>query len=230
MNLLDECGSESDREKIDNMYRFLKDEGYDINLIKIDEDVIDQIKICETEIKHYPVVNTLIRYYETKSVSNKFTIKVFYTKNFEYVWEFFSRIIFRHSDSFKKRIFEEVDIQNLIVKDMNDDITEHNDIRPDVFSDYDGHRFIGDCKYYRNLEGDFYKEMYEYNIALGNKYPMVIFVPSMKTQRTYIRRRSIYELFVVKISIEQVIEDVMNNTDNVIRSVHKMLESSERFE
>lgn len=230
MNLLDECGSEKDRDKINNMFRFLKDEGYDINMIKIDDDVINQIKICETEIKHYPIVNTLIKYYETKSVSNKFTIKVFYTKNFEYVWEFFSRIVFKYSESFKKRIFEEVDIQNLIIKDINDDITEHNDIRPDVFSDYDGHRFIGDCKYYRNLEGDFYKEMYEYNIALGNKYPMVIFVPSMKTQRSYIRKRSIYELFVVKISIQDVIEDVMNNTDNVIKSVHKMLEASERWE
>ncbi len=71
--------------------------------------------------------------------------------------------------------------------------------------------------------------MYDYNITLGNKYPMVILVPSMNTQRTYIRKRGIYELFVIKISIEQVVEDVMNKTDNVIKSVHKMLESSERW-
>jgi hypothetical protein len=229
MNLLNECGSEKDQEKIENMFKFLKDEGYDINLTNIESDVIKQIKSCETEIKHFPIVNALLEYYNTKSISNKYTIKVFYTKNFEYVWEFFSRIVFKYSDSFKKEIFKNGDIQNLTIKDFNDEITEHDDVRPDVFSDYKGHKFIGDCKYYRNLEGDFYKEMYDYNIALGNKYPMVIFVPSMKTQRTFIRRRSVYELFVVKISIEDVLYDVMNGTDNLISTVHEMLKSSERW-
>ena len=72
--------------------------------------------------------------------------------------------------------------------------------------------------------------MYQYNIAFGNKYPMVIFVPSMKTQRAYIRRHASYELFVIKISIEEVINDVINNTNNVISNVHHMLESSTRWE
>lgn len=227
INLLDIYGSEKDRQKIVSMENFLKDEGYDVNIIDIDEeDVINQIKKCETSIIHYPIVNTLIGYYESKNVSDKYTVRAFYTKSFEYVWEYFSRIVFKYSDEFRK----ELNVEKLTIKDRNDEITEYTDIRPDVFSDYNGHRFIGDCKYYRNIEGDFYKEMYQYNIAFGNKYPMVIFVPSMKTQRAYIRRHASYELFVIKISIEEVINDVINNTNNVISNVHHMLESSARWE
>jgi hypothetical protein len=208
------------------MENFLKDEGYKINIIDIDDDkVIDQIKKCETSITHYPIVNTLIGYYDSKNVSDKYTVRAFYTKSFEYVWEYFSRIVFNYSDEFRK----ELNVEKLTVKDRNDEITEYSDIRPDVFSDYNGHRFIGDCKYYRNIDGDFYKEMYQYNIAFGNKYPMVIFVPSMKTQRSFIRRHASYELFVVKISIEEVISDVMNDTKIVISRVHHMLESSARW-
>ena len=227
INLLDIYGSEKDRQKIVSMENFLKDEGYKINIIDIDDDkVIDQIKKCETSITHYPIVNTLIGYYDSKNVSDKYTVRAFYTKSFEYVWEYFSRIVFNYSDEFRK----ELNVEKLTVKDRNDEITEYSDIRPDVFSDYNGHRFIGDCKYYRNIDGDFYKEMYQYNIAFGNKYPMVIFVPSMKTQRSFIRRHASYELFVVKISIEEVINDVINDTKNVISRVHHMLESSSRWE
>ena len=196
MNLSKIYGSERDNEKIINMASFLKDEGYDINIVDInEEEVIGQIKKCETNITHYPIVNTLIGYYDSKSVSDKYTIRAFYTKNFEYVWEYFSRIVFKYSDDFRKS----VTVKKLTITDQHDNITEHDDIRPDVFSDYNGHKFIGDCKYYRNLDGDFYKEMYEYNISLSNKYPMVIFVPSVKTQRVYIRRRDSFELFVINI-------------------------------
>ena len=227
INLLDIYGSEKDREKIVNMEDFLKDEGYKINIIDIDDDkVIDQIKKCETSIIHYPIVNNLIGYYDSKNVSDKYTVRAFYTKNFEYVWEYFSRIVFNYNDEFRK----ELNVEKLTVKDRNDEITEYSDIRPDVFSDYKGHRFIGDCKYYRNIDGDFYKEMYQYNISFGNKYPMVILVPSMKTQRSFIRRHASYELFVIKVSIEEVINDVVSDTKSVISKVHHMLESSARWE
>jgi hypothetical protein len=227
INLLDIYGSEKDREKITNMENFLKDEGYKINIIDINDDkVIDQIKKCETGIIHYPIVNTLIGYYDSKNVSDKYTVRAFYTKSFEYVWEYFSRIVFNYNDEFRK----ELNVEKLTVKDRDDKITEYSDIRPDVFSDYKGHRFIGDCKYYRNIDGDFYKEMYQYNIAFGNKYPMVILVPSMKTQRSFIRRHASYELFVIKVSIEEVINDVVSDTKSVISKVHRMLESSSRWE
>lgn len=227
INLLNIYGSEKDRVKILSMRSYLKDEGYNINIVDIDEnDVINQIKKCETNIIHYPIVNTLIGYYDSKNVSDKYTVRAFYTKSFEYVWEYFSRIVFKYSEDFKKEV---VVANKLEIIDKEGIITESIDIRPDVFSDYNGYRFIGDCKYYRNLEGEFYKEMYEYNTALGNKYPMVIFAPSMITQRTYIRRHSSFELFVIKISIEDVINDVMNESKDLISIVHNMLESSVRW-
>ena len=39
-----------------------------------------------------------------------------------------------------------------------------------------------------------------------------------------------FELFVIKISIEDVIEDVVNGTDNLIKEIHLMLERSDRWE
>lgn len=228
LSLMDEFGSDSDRKKIENMLIFIKEQGYEVKNIEIEEDVIDQIKSCDIGIKHYPIANALISYYEGKKLSDRYTVKAFYTKNFEYVWEYFSRIVFRYSDSFKREVLSE-GIEKLTIKDFSGEVVEHDDIRPDVFSDFDGHRFVGDCKYYRNLEGDFYKEMYEYNIALGDKYPMAIFVPSSVTKMAYRRRRSIHELYIIKISIEEVIEDAMNGTDFVIRSVHEILKDSNRW-
>jgi len=226
INLMNEYGNDSDRNKISNMTSFLRDEGYDFNLVDIDySSVLKDINSCEVDILHYPIKNTLLSYYRDRKISERYDIRAFYTKNFEYVWEFFSRKVFHDNIEFRK----ESRIEKMINITHKDIVEEIDDIRPDVFSEYKGKRFIGDCKYYRRLDSDFYKEMYQYNTAFGNQYPMVIFIPSTKTQRHLIRRMQNFELFIIKVSLEEVVKDVIDNTNNTIDKIHLYLSNSERW-
>lgn len=102
----------NDRREIDDMFRFLKDEGFNINLIDISKsnEILQEIDSCEVGIIHNPIKETLISYFASKSVdSTKYKIKVFYTDNFAFVWEEMVRNALKENKEFRnelKRVFE----------------------------------------------------------------------------------------------------------------------------
>jgi hypothetical protein len=258
INLMNEYGSVKDTEKILSMEKYLKSEGYDFNIIDINEDLIlEDIKKCDVDIIHNSIKNTLIKYYKSKSVGGISTINVFHTKNFNLVWEYLIKIVLQHSKDFKKELkdkFTKVDVEEKwipssklneieieiqknpekyvgIRKVGNDNYLDYyvKDFGPDIFSEYPkgGKRFIGDAKYYSNIDNaDGIKEYDTYNSLMNNEYPMVIFVPSNRTRvdTSTRRRQGDSEIIVFEISVEDVIKDVVDGSNNsVIRRVQMLI-------
>jgi len=255
---MNEYGSIKDTEKILSMQKYLKSEGYDFNIIDINEDLIlEDIKKCDVDIIHNSIKNTLIKYYKSKSVGGISTINVFHTKNFNLVWEYLIKIVLHHSKDFKKELKDkftkvdveekwippsklneiEIEIQNNpdkyvgIRKVGNDHYLDYyvKDFGPDIFSEYPkgGKRFIGDAKYYSNIDNaDGIKEYDTYNNLMENEYPMVIFAPSNRTRvdTSTRRRQGDSEIIVFEISVEDVIKDVVDGSNNsVIRRVQMLI-------
>ena len=67
--------------------------------------------------------------------------------------------------------------------------------------------------------------MYEYNECQNNQYPVVILVPSNDTSIvSEPRRHKEKELLIAKISLKDVIKDVVDNTNNVIKEIYYIIE------
>jgi hypothetical protein len=215
-NLFDEFGTEEDKFEFESVKNYYTLKGHKFNYIDIDEEiVIGEILKNDVSPVHLCIKSHLINYYKSKSVSEKYKIRVFYSKNFEYVWEFFCRKVLKHNESFKRRI-------NWIESNFKTS-------NPDVFSDNDGKIFIADCKYYNDINSDYTKELYEYNECQNDMFPIMILVPSMITEFFSVKRHKQKELLIVKLSIEDVMNDVIYDDNNILRNLHNMIcENSER--
>jgi hypothetical protein len=256
--LTEKWGNQNDKSDIYDMFNFLSEEGYEIKEIDISNNsqIIEDIDKSEVGVIHQPIKNTLLNYFKSKLVKEKIKVKIFYTKYFQYVWEEIVRISFFHSKEFEKELignFNNIEIESRWVPNSrledflrrnpkatqsgsNKNIVEWGttNLRPDLFSQIKRNgviiRFIGDAKYYNNIDSDYSKEMNEYNNAMVNRYPMCIFVPSDKTT-VYRRRRDSQnhkEIIIFKISVEEAIEDSINiikgiDSFNSINKVHDLI-------
>jgi hypothetical protein len=162
-------------------------------------------------------------------VGEKFSLNIFYTVKFQYVWEQLVRDALCHSEDWKdelkdpflqykptRRRYEEGDVQ-----------TTYRDLMPDLFS-YDKETnkcFIGDAKYYQDPENShFDKEMYLYNQLIQNKYPMCVFIPSSVTRRIDVREQGEFELLVFYISVKDAIKDATDEKSRVtIERIHDLI-------
>jgi hypothetical protein len=216
-NLFDEFGTEEDKSEFESVKNYYALKGHKFNYIDIDEErVVNEISKNDVSIVHLPIKSHLINYYNSKCVSEKYKIRVFYSKNFEYVWEFFCRKSLKHNDSFKKKI-------NWIESNFKTS-------NPDVISDNQGKIFIADCKYYNDLNSDYLKELYDYNECQDDKYPVLILVPSTTTEiYGEPRRHKSKELLVVKVSVADIISDVTLDDSKTLSKLYNLIsENSER--
>lgn len=177
-SLVESVGSSSDSFEIKRMKDYLIEEaGFSLNEIleenghfKIKnkkgqekkltlEQIIDNIKKCNVNIIHNPIKNTLIDYFQNKKLTNsKFEINIFYTKDFEYVWEHLVKVALKDNpiefgdlvDKFKKTITFRDYVPKMKLKEYlkTNNITKYKsdpdndnyiiytgyDARPDVFS------------------------------------------------------------------------------------------------
>lgn len=253
----------NDRKEIDEMYRFLNSEGFDIKKIDISDSdkILKEIESCEVGIIHNPIKEILISYFKSKSVdSTKWKIKVFYTDNFAFVWEEMVRMALKENNKFRDEyvkpgkpfyskirtgkwfpnkeiayeyVFDKKGKEVYIQKRGTGFYISWEQDRysnPDVFSEHLGKRIIGDAKYYNDPEGsDYDKEFKTYNILSDNKFPMIILGPGNKTAPLGDRREIIdgykdeFELIIFKLSIKEVIEDAVKNTNVTINKIHMFL-------
>ena len=213
-DLLNEFGTESDKQEFISVENYYVSKGHKFDYINIDEEIVlNEIIKNDVGDVHLPIKSTLINYYKNKSVNEKYKIRIFYSKNFEYVWEYFCRVALKHNEKFKRKI-EWVE-------------SNYKSSNPDVFSDFEDKMFIADCKYYNDLNSDYTKEMYEYNECQNNQYPVIILVPSDDT--TIVsepRRHKEIELIIAKISLREVIKDVVENTDCVINKIYDIISTN----
>jgi hypothetical protein len=203
-------------------------------------------------IIHNPIKNTLISYFKSKSVSESFKIKVFYTENFAFVWEELVRHALKEDKSFRNKLEPKFKRKETRLKwfpttqELDDYLSNNKSITqirrevsgtgfrltfeiksesiPDLFSVYNGKKIIGDAKYYNDPEGSEYeKEFRTYNILSENKYPMLILTPGLRNKSLQVRREGELELIILQLSIEQVIEDALTKGDSCIHWIHVLL-------
>lgn len=216
--------SEDDVKQISEMKDFLLDEGYVLNEIDLSnkDKVILDINKCEVGIIHQPIKNILLDYFESKSIGERFSINAFYTLKFQYVWEELTRECLKHNEDFKKDIKEE--FNKPIRRRFREDPSGYRDLMPDIFSSFRGKSFIGDAKYYRDPENShFDKEMYVYNQLIDNQYPMCVFIPSSITKRLEVREQGQFELIVFSISVEDAVNDAVNDSNRTIVKVMNLI-------
>lgn len=220
--------TDDDIKQISEMRDFLEDQGYKLKTIDVSDkdNMIKDINRCDVGIIHQPIKNTLIDYLKSRMIGEKFSLNIFYTVKFQYVWEDLIRKCLKNNDTFKdeiKSVF--LEYKPIRRRYEEGDISKHyRDLIPDLFSRYSGKSFIGDSKYYQDPENShFDKEMYVYNQLIDNKYPMCVFVPSNRTRRIDVREQGPFELIVFYISVEDAIKDAINDTDITIRRVHQLI-------
>ena len=220
--------SEDDVKQISDMKEFLLDEGYILNDINLSNKnkVISDINKCEVGIIHQPIKNILLDYYESKSIGERFSINAFYTLKFQYVWEELVRESLKHNKDFEdeiKKVFIDYKPTRRRFEEGDED-KQYRDLMPDLFSSYNNKRFIGDAKYYQEVDNShFDKEMYVYNQLIDNKYPMCVFIPGTNTRRHDVREHGPFKLIVFKISVEEAISDAINRSNNTIDRVHQLI-------
>jgi hypothetical protein len=138
------------------------------------------------------------------------------------VWEELTRECLKHSTNFKDSIKEE--FNKPIRRRFREVPTGYRDLMPDIFSSFEGKSFIGDAKYYRDPENShFDKEMYVYNQLIDNKYPMCVFIPSDITKRLEVREQGPFELIVFSISVEDAVNDAINESYGTIIKVMNLI-------
>ena len=223
-------GAKNDLKDIEEMKNYLISEGYIIKPLKLidDNDIIKNINKCDIGIIHQPIKNTLLNYYKSKKIGEHYSINIFYTKKFELIWEYIVKIVLKNNELFRKEVIDSssAPIKSTFVsnKQNSDKIEEYRKLIPDIFSEWDDKKFIGDAKYYTNYDSHFDKEMYVYNELIKNKYPMVVFIPTDKVIRRYDRRiHNDFEIIIILLSSSDVLLDLINNTDRVIKRVHTLV-------
>ena len=247
----------NDRDDVGEMMDFLKSEGYKIEKIDISDSIkmIEDIHRCDVGIIHNPIKNTLLDYFKSTSVSESYKINAFYTDNFAFVWEEICRHALSEDKEFRKELEykffrketrrkwfpNETELNSFVngnrIKTLNKEelttgirLEYEIDVKsiPDIFSEYDNNRFIGDAKYYQDPENsEFEKEFRTYNTLMENKYPMVVFTPAKKTKVLHVREEGTedarLELVIFSISVEDAISDAIKGEKNVIKKVHMFL-------
>lgn len=267
INLMNKYGTDSDKRDILEMKDYLDQEGYEILLdqsgdsISLEEkypnltsdDIINMIHKSQVGSIHYPIRDTLLEYYEGRKLSeSKYYIKVFYSTNFEFVWEELVRKALFQSTEFEEDEIEkfknvetiskwfpsseletkltELSKKGARISSDNPNIIEWEErsLEPDLFSSYElpnGEelKFIGDSKYYNDVNSEFGKEINEYNDAMGNKYPMCIFCCGNIT--TVYRKRKVdeKELIIFSLSTQDAIRDAVDKSSKTIYDVHKLI-------
>jgi hypothetical protein len=232
---------------------FLLEEGFIINEIDISnkEKTIQDIRKCDVGIIHQPIKNTLLNYFKDKSIGERYSINIFYTLKFQYVWEELLRKSLKENKDFRNQLKERFERKETRMKWFSNSeelklFTADNGIKkwtekevgtgiriqyevdvksiPDIFSEHENKRFIGDAKYYQDPENsEFEKEFRTYNTLTENRYPMVVFVPGVKTKVLQTRKEGDLELIIFHISVKESIKDSIENSNTTIEKVQTLI-------
>jgi hypothetical protein len=190
--LENQFASETESNKIIEIEQYLKERKIEFNLIEVDKiSFLNYSKILQTNPIHEVILKTIKNYYLNSKIREKNTINVFYTHEFEYLYEYLLQTVLGHNIYFKNSDWLDPNYKTL---------------HPDVITE----SFIGDAKYYRITDfsnNSFEKELYAYNIANGNSQPNIVFIPSEKSKYLQTLIHNSYKLEVVSISLSGILND-----------------------
>jgi hypothetical protein len=204
-----EYASETESNKIIQVEKYLKDKQISFE----EKDSIDVIsflkyaKKLQTNPIHDAILKTLVNYYQNSKIKEKNTINVFYTKEFEYVYEYLLQLVLNHNKSYRNINWSNPNFKSL---------------QPDIIAEL----FIGDAKYYKiddYLSKSFEKELYAYNVANGNSQPNFVFIPSEETRHLRRLTHNSYQLEVVTVDLKAVLKDRYRKQKETLNFVETLI-------
>lgn len=205
-----ECQFASDTEsnKIIEIEQYLKERKIEFNLIEVDKiSFLVYSKTLQTNPIHEVILKTIKNYYLNSKIREKNTINVFYTHEFEYLYEYLLQTVLGHNTSFKNANWSDPNYKTL---------------HPDIITE----SFIGDAKYYRIKDfsnNSFEKELYAYNIANGNSQPNIVFIPSEESKHLTTLIHNSNKLEVVSINLKDILTDYKTNNQVSLQFVESLI-------
>jgi hypothetical protein len=200
--------SETETNKINEIEQYLKERKIEFNLIEVDKiSFLNYSKTLQTTPSHEVILKTIKHYYLNSRIREKNTINVFYTHEFEYLYEYLLQTVLGHNTSFKN---------------LNWSNPNYKTLHPDVITE----SFIGDAKYYRIKDfsnNSFEKELYAYNIANGNSQPNIVFIPSEESKYLTTLIHNSNKLEVVSINLQDILTDYKTNSTNTLQFVESLI-------
>lgn len=229
--LADEYGNNDDIKNINEIYEYITEQGFKVkedarifSEVVNNKEIIKDIEDSDVDSKHNHIKQTLLDYYNSEKISEKYDIYAFCARRFEYVWEFLLRKALKNCNYFKKKVKDSL-IKQHRINVQTDEVQSEKDLDPDIYSDYNNIRIIGDAKYYDSIDVEFSKELYNYNIALDQKYPIIVFSSSNRTLLSKIYSQGKYKVYIFLVDVFEVMDNVMNKKDDLINKVHKQLKN-----
>lgn len=203
-----EFASETESKKIVEVEKYLKQKKIVFELIDRDDNIfLKHTKTLQTNPIHEVILKTIKHYYLNSKIREKNTINVFYTKEFEYLYEHLLQKVLGHGLSFKNSNWSNPNYKTL---------------HPDVITEF----FIGDAKYYRIKDfsnNSFEKELYAYNIANGNSQPNIVFIPSEESKHLSTLIHNSNKLEVVSINLKDILYDYKANRTNTLQFIESLI-------
>jgi len=202
------------------------------------QDIIKDIKKCKVDSTYIIIKNTLLNYFKNLNIGQRYSMDIFYSKRFEYVWEFLCKDALKDNNIFREEMKPLTDKAYSITDEDKKPISA----KIDIFSDYNNFKFIGDAKYYKNINEKFFKEWAFYTITINNKYPSAIFIPGPETKFIAVKNTNLqipkkkndqiyrtinFNLIVIYLSLKDVAMDLINGTSKTIDDVQKIIQSKE---
>jgi hypothetical protein len=209
--LENQFASELESKKIKEVERFLQDKAIHFKIIEIDKVYfLNYAKKLQTNPIHDVIVKTIVNYFLNSKIKEKNTINVFYTQEFEYLYEYLLQIVLDHNISYKNPSWSDPDFKTL---------------RPDIISD----KFIGDAKYYKIAnfsDNPFEKELYAYNVANDNSQPNFVFIPSEETRHLQTLIHNSYRLEVVTVDLRNILRDYKQKKNETLDFVKRVINNT----
>jgi hypothetical protein len=203
--------SDNEKQKIKEVESYLRQKSiifYEIEIIS--QEFLSYAKNLQTNPIHETIVKTLVAYYSDMKIEEKNTINVFFTKEFEYIYQYILQQVFLHDRNKRNTNWSNPNYKNL---------------EPDIVTD----TFIGDAKYYTlsdNAEYSFEKELYAYNIANKNSQKNYIFILSDETKFTKSLIHADYQLDILELDLKQILVDYTRKEYNTLNFVNSICEES----
>lgn len=206
--LENQFASETEINKIIEIEQYLKVKKISFNLIEVDKiSFLEYSKTLQTNPIHEVILKTIKNYYLNSKIKQKNTINVFYTHEFEYLYEYLLQTVLGHNTSYKNSNWSNPNYKTL---------------HPDVITE----SFIGDAKYYRIKDfsnNSFEKELYAYNIANGNSQPNIVFIPSEESKHLTTLIHNLNKLEVVSINLKDILTDYKTNNQVSLQFVESLI-------
>ena len=200
--------SEIESKKINEVENFLKEKSIAFQIIEIDKIFfLEYTKKLQTNAIHEAIKKTLVNYFLNSKIKEKNTINVFYSQEFEYLYEYLLQTVLGHNILYKNSSWTDPNFKSL---------------RPDIISDI----FIADAKYYRVekvSDNTFEKELYAYNVANGNTQPNFVFIPSEETKHLQTLIHKSYRLELVSLNLKNILRDFKNKQFETLNYVKSLI-------